>query len=284
MNSINRRVPFSQTSILGIGVRRTTYEECTDFIIEKAKLRQTCTVAEVNVHSLTSGYLSPKGHGYYLNHFTLVLPDGQPIRWALNLFRQSGEKFLKDRIRGPELMLRLCQRAADQGISIFLYGSTPSVLEKLQINLKNQFPNLMIAGAISPPFRPLTLAEDTEYVERISDSGAGIVFVGLGCPRQEKWAFLHSNDLNCPIVCVGAAFDMHAGQVQEAPLVWQKCGLEWLYRFCQEPTRLWKRYLLLNPLFMILVALQYLKLLPVKKSKPMVNFSESSEVLTNMTF
>ncbi|HAG80328.1 MAG TPA: glycosyltransferase [Cyanobacteria bacterium UBA11162] len=271
MNSATVGTSISQTPILGIPVRRTTYEECTELILQKARIHQSFTVAEVNVHSLMSGYLSPKGHGYYLNHFSLVLPDGQPIRWALNLFRKSGEKRLIDRVRGPELMLRLCQKAADEGISIFLYGSTPLVLEKLQNNLTNKFPNLTIAGAISPPFRPLTLAEDTAYIQQIRQSGAGLVFVALGCPRQEQWAFLHRNSLDCPMICVGAAFDMHAGIIPEAPLFLQRLGLEWLYRFCQEPTRLWKRYLLFNPLFLILLALQFIKILPLRNYNHVVS-------------
>ncbi|HBB35725.1 MAG TPA: glycosyltransferase [Cyanobacteria bacterium UBA8803] len=251
-----------KTSVLGIGVSRTTYPECTELIIESAKRREVCTVAAVNVHSITTAYRDPQGHGYRLKRFTLVAPDGQPVRWALNLLRQPGEQFLHDRVRGPELMLRLCERAASEGISIFLYGSKKSVLANLRTNLTKQFPNLKIAGTISPPFRVLSVEEDAEHMRQIRESGAGIVFVGLGCPRQERWIFEHRQKLNCPLVGVGAAFDMHSGNIQQAPFLMQKFGLEWLYRFLQDPIRLWKRYLLLNPLYVMLLTLQILKLLP----------------------
>ena len=131
------------------------------------------------------------------------------------------------------------------------------------VNLQNKFPKLRITGTISPPFRPLTPEEDAEYTQKIRESGAGIVFVGLGCPRQEAWAFEHSQQLDCPLVCVGAAFDFHAGNVPQAPGWMQKIGLEWLFRLLQEPTRLWQRYVLLNPLYLILLFLQAINLLPL---------------------
>jgi len=252
-----------QTSILGITVSRTTYQESTDLIVQSAKTHRSCTVAATDVHSLMKGYLDPRGHGSHLKNFNLVVPDGQPVRWALNLLRKQGEKFLTDRVRGPELMLRLCERAAAEGISVFLYGSTTAVLESLQLNLQRKFPKLMIAGAISPPFGTLSPEEDAADMEQIRQSGAGILFVALGCPVQEAWAFNHSHQLDMPLVCVGAAFDMHAGRVHQAPIQMQRMGLEWLYRFLQEPNRLWKRYLVLGPLYLILVALQLLGLLPV---------------------
>jgi N-acetylglucosaminyldiphosphoundecaprenol N-acetyl-beta-D-mannosaminyltransferase len=257
--------PPLKTNVLGIGVSRTNYQECTDFIIQCAKLQQCCTVAATNVHSITTGYLEPKGHGYVLRHFTLVTPDGQPIRWALNLLGKPGEEKLRDRVRGPQLMLDVCQRAATENISVFLYGSTEKVLADLQINLKQRFPQLKIAGAISPPFRPLSFEEDAVYMEQIHNSGARIILVSLGCPRQEAWAFEHRQVLPYPLLCVGAAFDFYAGNVPEAPEWMQKVGLEWFYRLYKEPRRLWKRYVLLNPLYLLLLSLQLLHLLPVDK-------------------
>ncbi|MEM1169046.1 MAG: WecB/TagA/CpsF family glycosyltransferase [Cyanobacteria bacterium P01_H01_bin.35] len=254
--------PPSKTNLLGMGVSRTNYQECTDFIIQSAQLGKSCTVAPTPVHGIMTGYLDPKDHGYRLNHFTIVAPDGQPVRWAINLLRKSGDDYLSDRVYGPTLMLHLCERAAREDISIFLYGSTPKVVENLQLNLNKKFPNLKFAGAISPPFRSLTKEEDAEYIKQIRESGAGIIFIGLGCPRQEKWAFEHSDRLNCALVCVGAAFNFHAGNVPQAPPWMQKVGLEWFFRFLQEPNRLWKRYLLLNPLYLILLFLQLIKLLP----------------------
>ena len=248
--------PPPKTSVLGIGVSRTNYAECTEFIIQSAKQRKSCTVAPTPVHGVMSGYLDPDGHGTYLNQFTMVTPDGQPVRWAVNLLTQTGEEKLPDRVCGPTLTLHICQRAAQENLSVFFYGSSLAVLHDLQLNLKRQFPNLNIAGTISPPFRPLTPQEDMDYIQQIRESGADIVFVGLGCPRQEKWAFEHRHQLNCPLICIGAAFDFHSGRIPQAPSWMQRSGLEWLFRLIQEPNRLWKRYLLLNPLYVMLLALQ----------------------------
>ena len=260
MNPSTLLSPPVKSRVIGIGVSRTNYAECTEFIIQCAQLRQqACTVAPTPVHGIMTGYLDPKGHGARLNQFTLVTPDGQPVRWALNWLRQAHEDKLTDRVYGPTLMVKLCDRAAAEGISIFLYGSTPTVLEALQTNLQRKFPNLIVAGTISPPFRALSETEDAEYVQKIRQSGAGIVFIGLGCPRQEAWAFEHRNRLNCALVCVGAAFDFHAGNLAQAPAWMQKRGLEWLFRLIKEPFRLWKRYLFLNPLYLILLTAQLIR-------------------------
>lgn len=262
-------------NVLGTPVNRTSYQESTKLIIHSARLSKTFTVAAVNVHSLVTGYLQPKKHGYYLSRSTFVVPDGQPVRWALNLLRQPGEMFLTEPVRGPELMLRVCEKAAEEGISIFLYGSTESVLADLQCNLQRKYPNLVIAGAVSPPFRALTPAEDSAYIQQIRQSGADIVFVGLGCPSQEKWMTEHGNELSCPILSVGAAFDIHAGKVKEAPLWVQSLCLEWMFRLIQEPTRLWKRYLIYNPLYLIFLLLQLLNLLPSPTSVKPKAYQES---------
>lgn len=266
MNTATKTLVLSptKTSVLGIGVHRTSYEESTALIVESAKNSKSLPVAAVNVHSITEAYLDSRGHGYRINQFPLVVPDGQPVRWGMNLLRKPGEKSLRDRVRGPELMLHVCEKAAAEGISIFLYGSTKSVLKNLRLNLTRKFPNLRIAGAISPPFRTLSPEEDAEYTRQIRQSGAGIVFVSLGCPKQEKWAFEHRQTIDCPILCVGAAFEIHSGNIPEAPTVMQELGLEWLYRLVREPFRLWKRYVLLNPMYAILLFLQVVKLLPLR--------------------
>ena len=263
-NYLPSLTPPNKTSVLGIGVSHTNYHDCTEFIINSTKLQKSCTVAPTPVHGIMTGYLDPKGHGDRLNQFTLVVPDGQPVRWAMNLLRKPDQAYLSDRVYGPTLMLHICTAAANENIGIFLYGSTSEVLVNLQQNLQAKFPNLTIAGTISPPFRPLTPEEDAKYIKQIKDSRAGIVFIGLGCPRQEAWAFQHRQQLDCALVCVGAAFDFHAGNVSQAPSWMQKIGLEWLFRFLQEPTRLWQRYVLLNPLYLILLSFQLIGLLPLK--------------------
>ena len=183
-----------------------------------------------------------------LNSFEIVAPDGQPVRWALNWLHRAK---LADRVYGPELMLRLCERAAKEDVSIYLYGgASDEILRDLKTNLLQKYPNLVIAGAESPPFRHLTAEEDDAVVKRINESGAGIVFIGLGCPKQDHFAFEHRDRLQSVQACVGAAFDFHAGRTSMAPAWMQRRGLEWFYRLCREPRRLWRRYLVTNTLFL----------------------------------
>ncbi len=248
-------------NLLGLKVNAVDYEAATAQIIQAAKNYQGFTVAAQPVHGVMTSVLNPN-YRYRLNRFDLVCPDGQPVRWALNLLYKTQ---MQDRVYGPTLTLKVCEKAAETGVSLFLYGSKPEVLKTLKNNLKQQFPALNIVGAISPPYRPLTPEEDQAYIQKICDSKAGILLVGLGCPRQEHWAYEHRHQLNCAILCVGAAFDFHAGHIPQAPAWMQRGGLEWLFRLCQEPLRLWKRYVLLNPLYLILLFLQTLKILPVRK-------------------
>jgi exopolysaccharide biosynthesis WecB/TagA/CpsF family protein len=160
---------------------------------------------------------------------------------------------LADRVYGPEFMLRLCEAAAGAGVGVYLYGSTPGVVDKLKNTLVERFGGLRVVGAESPPFRPLTEGEGRAAVDRFNASGAGIVFVGTGCPRQELFAAEHRDRVRAVLVCVGAAFDFHAGAKRMAPPWMQRRGLEWLYRLCQEPGRLWRRYLVTNTIFSLLV-------------------------------
>jgi N-acetylglucosaminyldiphosphoundecaprenol N-acetyl-beta-D-mannosaminyltransferase len=184
----------------------------------------------------------------------MATPDGAPIAWML---RRTGFPDQK-RINGPDLMLRYCEFAQDSGDSIFLYGATEETLKLLEGKLSAAFPRLRIAGVYSPPFRPLTEQEDYEVVQRINNSGAGTVWVSLGCPKQEVWMSEHKGRINAVMIGVGAAFDYHAGTIKRAPVFFQKNGLEWLFRFCAEPRRLWKRYLVTNTLFVLKAAQQLL--------------------------
>ncbi len=196
-------------------------------------------------------------HKYRLNQLDIVTPDGQPVRWALQLLH--GEK-LKDRVYGPNLTLKICEQAEREELSIFLFGSRTEVLEKLAANLKERFPKLKIAGLEPSAFRTGNRDDSEKLARKIKDSGADIVFVGLGCPRQEIFAFENAQRLSLPIVAVGAAFDFHAGMVAQAPAWMQERGLEWLFRLTKEPGRLWRRYLYLNPAYCILLVTQMLKL------------------------
>jgi N-acetylglucosaminyldiphosphoundecaprenol N-acetyl-beta-D-mannosaminyltransferase len=188
---------------------------------------------------------------------TLAVPDGQPLVWAL---RALGHR-RATRVYGPDLMAAFCARAAERGIPIYLYGGrTPEALALLQARLRERFPGLPIAGAYSPPFRPLTEAEESEALARIDASGASVVWVGTGQPKQEKWMYRVRPRLAAPLlVGVGAAFDFHAGLVSQAPPWMQRSGLEWVYRLSREPRRLWRRYARYNPRFLAGFLLQYLR-------------------------
>lgn len=243
-------------NILGVEVDAVDYEGTVEHVVRAARERRPLAVSALAVHGVMTGVMDPVQR-YRLNHLDLVVPDGQPVRWALNLLHGAG---LPDRVYGPALMLKLCGRAAAEGLPIYLYGSRPEVVERLCTNLRRRHPGLIVAGAQPSRFRRLTAEEKKEVVERIRGSRAAITFVGLGCPRQEVWAFEYREALRMPILAVGAAFDFHAGLLPQAPALLQARGLEWLFRLVHEPRRLWRRYLYLNPLYLALLTLQSLHL------------------------
>ena len=243
-------------NLLGVQVNAIDYEAAVDRIIQAAHARQSLGVSALAVHGVMTGVLDAE-HGYRLNKLDLVVPDGQPVRWALNLL--YGTK-LNDRVYGPNLTLYVCERAAAEGLPIYLYGSTEPVLRAFTANLKQKYPSLQIAGSQPSRFSKLSVQEKSEVVKSITESKAAITLVGLGCPRQEVWVYEHLGLLSMPKLAVGAAFDFHAGTLSQAPALMQRYGLEWLYRLTREPGRLWKRYLFLNPHYLALLALQLSKL------------------------
>lgn len=243
-------------NLLGVLVHAVDYEAAVSRIVQAARQRQALAVSALAVHGVMTGVLDAV-HRHRLNALDLVVPDGQPVRWALN--RLYGVH-LPDRVYGPTLMLKTCERAAEDGLPIFLFGGTAALLERLQAGLLGRYPKLPIAGAQPSKFRRLEPAERDATVNAIRDSGAALVFVGLGCPRQEVWAYEFRSALNMPILAVGAAFNFHAGTLAQAPTLLQSWGLEWFYRLVREPRRLWRRYLLLNPLYSTLVLLQWCQL------------------------
>ncbi|MCW3067692.1 MAG: WecB/TagA/CpsF family glycosyltransferase [Solirubrobacterales bacterium] len=186
---------------------------------------------------------------------TLAVPDGQPLVWALRALGHAGAT----RVYGPDLMARFCTRAARSGTPIYLYGGrTPDALLQLERRLRERFPGLQIAGGHSPPFRPLTAEEEDAVVAAINVSGAAVVWVGTGQPKQEKWMLKMRPRLTAPrLVGVGAAFDFHADLVPQAPRWMQRSGLEWVYRLAREPRRLWRRYARYNPRFLVGFVRQY---------------------------
>ncbi len=243
-------------NVVGILIDVVDYEGAEEAIIRAALERKTMSVSALAVHGLMTGALD-REQKFRLNQFSLLVPDGQPVRWALNWLHRAP---LRDRVYGPNLMLRVCARAAREGLPVYFYGSTPEILRSLRQSLQLRFPGLVIAGMESSQFRRLSLIEREQLAERVRSSGAAIVFVGLGCPRQEVFVYEFRELVSMPLLAVGAAFPFLAGIVPQAPLWMQKFGLEWLFRLWSEPRRLWRRYLFLNPTYLFLLSLQILGL------------------------
>lgn len=249
--------------LLGVRVDAVDYEAAVSRILRAAQARQGYTVSALAVHGVMTGVLDAEQR-FRLNAFEMLVPDGQPVRWALNLLHATK---LPERVYGPELMLRVCERAAKEGLSIFLFGGSQDLLTSLRTRLLELFPTLRIAGVRSSLFRQLTAQEEDALAEEIAHSGAAITFIGLGCPRQEVSAYELRRKLSMPLIAVGAAFNFHAGLLPQAPPAWQQRGLEWLFRLLQEPRRLWRRYLFLNPLYVSLLCCQFVGLHPVSRGR-----------------
>jgi exopolysaccharide biosynthesis WecB/TagA/CpsF family protein len=243
-------------NVIGVLVDVIDYQGAIDYVIAHARQRRPAAISALAVHGVMTGVLD-KEHLHRLNNLDVVLPDGQPVRWALNLLHKAP---LSDRCYGPNLTLYLCERAAQEGLPVFFYGATPSILDSMRKNLLKKYPGLIIAGMEPSKFRRLRPEEKIEVAERIKASGASMVFVGLGCPRQEVFVYEMRNLLGMPALAVGAAFPFIAGEVKQAPRWIQDAGLEWLFRMCMEPRRLWRRYVYLNPAYVTLLTLQFLRL------------------------
>lgn len=249
--SARRRV-----AVLGAPIDALTWDVALGRLRAWAALRESRYVCICNVHSVVTAGRDAQ-FWCAVSEADMATPDGAPVAWLLRRLGVAGQ----ERINGPDLMWRFCELSetvAAELPSIFLYGGTEAVLVALQARLEARFPKLRVAGAYSPPFRPLTADEDAEVVRRINDSGAGVVWVSLGCPKQELWMAEHRGRIRAVMVGVGAAFDYHAGTLQRAPLWMQRAGLEWLHRLASEPRRLWKRYLVTNTLFLVGAAKQIL--------------------------
>jgi N-acetylglucosaminyldiphosphoundecaprenol N-acetyl-beta-D-mannosaminyltransferase len=243
-------------SILGVGINAVDYEAAVSSVISAAKEGRAMTVTCSAVHGVMLGALDSE-HRARLNSFDMIVPDGQPVRWAL---RWRHGIHLRDRVRGVDFMLAICERAAAEQVPVFLFGSRREILDRLTQELGKRFPALRIAGVRPSAFRAVSEEEQRTVSEEIQRSGARLVFAGLGCPRQELWAYENRHLLRMPIVGIGSAFDSNAGALPTPPEWMQQSGLEWLFRFAQEPRRLWKRYLVLNPLYLLFIASEVLGL------------------------
>ncbi|MEO0532744.1 MAG: WecB/TagA/CpsF family glycosyltransferase [Cyanobacteria bacterium P01_A01_bin.123] len=241
-------------NILGSRVDGTSYRDACDRIQSFAESSQSSYVIAANVHVVMTAYWDLL-YRAIVNQAMLVTPDGMPLVWGLRWLGIKGQT----RVYGPDLMLAWCGRATQYQIPIYLYGGSQVTLDKLVAELLQRFPGLPIVGTYSPPFRDLSPAEESADIDSIHQSGARIVFVGLGCPKQELWMSRQQGKLKAVMIGVGAAFAFHSGETSQAPRWMMRLGCEWLYRFSQEPKRLWQRYLINNPAFLVLFAGQLLQ-------------------------
>lgn len=249
--------------MLGTRVDSLTLDGAARRIVEwaegSAESRYVCVA---NVHMVMEGHDDP-AFQRIVNDAAMVTSDGMPLVWAL---RAQGEREA-ERVYGPDLTLRVCELAAQHGVPVAFYGGTPEILAQMERAIADRCPGLQVACAIAPPFRPLTPEEDETYTDALRASGARLVFVGIGCPKQEKFMAAHRGRLPGVMIGVGAAFDMYAGRVRQAPVWMQRRGLEWLFRLAVEPRRLWRRYLRHNPRFVAHLGLDLGRRLLVRKRR-----------------
>lgn len=231
--------------VLGAPIDVVTAGEAVQRIAAWAQAHESRVVCLCNAHSVVTASRDAD-FMQVIEQADMATPDGAPVAWML---RRQGAR-AQQRVSGPDLMLEYCAHAAAHGESIFLFGSAPQTLASLQQRLLARWPKLRIAGSLAPPFGPLTAAEDSAAVQFINASGAGTVWVGLGCPRQERWMHEHRGSVRAVMIGVGAAFDFHAGTLPRAPAWMRYNGLEWLHRLVREPRRLFARYLVTNFAFL----------------------------------
>ncbi|TAN41241.1 MAG: glycosyltransferase [Nitrospirae bacterium] len=241
--------------VLGSFISTSDWKSILSDICSWASTRESRYICTCNVHSVVTARMDAAFKDV-INSADMALPDGMPVVW---LMRRDGFKG-QQRISGPDLMWRLCEQALERGLPIFFLGNTEKVLGLLTQRLSTKFPELKIAGIYSPPFGTFSAQENEKIAAMINGSGANIVFVSLGCPKQEFWIAEQRGRINAVMIGVGAAFDFIAGTVKRAPLWMQRSGLEWFYRLISEPRRLWKRYLVTNTLFIFYVLKDILSL------------------------
>jgi N-acetylglucosaminyldiphosphoundecaprenol N-acetyl-beta-D-mannosaminyltransferase len=239
--------------VLGAQIDALTWEQAVARLVDWGSRRESRSVCICNVHSVVTA-AQDREFMAVLNAADMATPDGMPVAWMLRALGRRGQQ----RINGPDLMWRYLSEAERLDQVVSFYGSTEATLAKLTQAIGQAFPRLRLGAVISPPFRALSADEEAGFRRRIEDAGTAVLFVGLGCPKQERWMAGERGRLNAVMVGVGAAFDYHAGTIQRAPLWMQRHGLEWLHRLLSEPRRLWKRYLVTNSLYLWLAARQLL--------------------------
>jgi N-acetylglucosaminyldiphosphoundecaprenol N-acetyl-beta-D-mannosaminyltransferase len=244
----------SKADVLGVRINAIGWQGTVDAIMDWASRGESRSVCLCNVHSVVSARRDPVFRRI-IDSADLATPDGAPIAWYLRRRGFRGQP----RISGAELMWACCERAATAGVPVYLYGASAATLDRLAARIGAAFPGIRLAGRFSPPFRVLTAEEDERVIRKIHSSGARIVFVALGCPKQEAWMARHRDRIGAVMIGVGAAFAFQAGVVRRAPRWMRDAGLEWLHRLLSEPTRLWRRYLVTNSLFIAYVVLDLIR-------------------------
>jgi len=246
---------LASREVLSMRVDATSYEDASQRVLLWARERRSTYICVATVHMVMEAFDS-ESFQRIVNEADLVTPDGMPLVWALRALGVGSAS----RVYGPDLMPHVLEKAAREEVPIGLYGGTPESLNLLHGVLKARYPDLKLVCKIAPPFRPLTAQEDEAVTQEIAASGARILFVGIGCPKQELWMAAHKDRIPAVMLGVGAAFDFHAGRVRQAPRWVQAAGLEWAFRLSMEPRRLWKRYLKHNPRFVAFFLMQLLGL------------------------
>lgn len=241
--------------VIGLPLTVGSTEKIAEKIGREANMGYGGYVCVANVHMVTTARRNEK-LCKIMEKSLLVTADGLPLVWVLkqNGFKEAG------RVTGTDLTLKLCEAAADEGIPVYFYGGSPETIKTLKAFIAKRFLNLKVVGYESPPLLPLQPEIDQDVVSRIRASGARIVFVGLGCPKQEYWMAAYTSHLPAILIGVGAVFDFLAGTCPRAPVCMQKLGLEWVHRLATQPGRTWKRYAITNPVFVGLVLKEWLKL------------------------
>jgi N-acetylglucosaminyldiphosphoundecaprenol N-acetyl-beta-D-mannosaminyltransferase len=240
--------------VLGMRVDAINYDDATGLILDWASQGETRCVCEAPIHMVMECYDAPDFRKC-INDADLVTPGGMPIVWLMRLLGIRRQP----RVYGPELTLRVCEAAARDKVPVGFYGGTAEAVRNLVCNLEKRYPGLPVVFNYAPPFRPLSMEEDQEVCARIAASDCRILFVGLGCPKQERWMNEHLGRIRAVMLGVGAAFDFISGNKPQAPRWLQAMGGEWLFRLGTEPRRLWRRYAYHNPRFVALAGWELLR-------------------------
>ncbi len=247
--------------VLDFPITALRFDEQIQTILKWAEAKESKTVCVANVHMLMEAYWNPD-FATVLKNADIVTPDGMPLVWMMKLLGARSQ----DRVAGMDILLELCNHAQKNNLSVFFVGSQIEILSRMRKRFETEFPQLKIAAMEPLPFRPLTADEDSALIEKINSSGASLVLVSLGCPKQEKWMAQHQDKIQAVMLGLGGVFPVYAGIHKRAPQMVRNLGLEWLYRIVQEPRRLWRRYVQTIPPFVWLAVKQLLTSNPPKEA------------------